>query len=172
MEIFHLQTICLLHSTSPCPILLILSVSINNDMHNLLNSLVWVWWDLNPTGSTPTTGHIRSGHSTYLLTSLGLVSNFCIIIVGWIVAMLFLNSIMNFAITQHFQVFHFLALWKTPFWRTYALLWCRDCRMSRALASHSGRLMNLKIVSSNPEPIGLNPGRVKRMTLKLILVTS
>ena len=43
-------------------------------------------------------------------------------------------------------------------------------RMSRAPASGSGRLGNPKITGLSPEPAGLNPGQVKPMTLKLILV--
>ena len=43
----------------------------------------------------------------------------------------------------------------------------RDGRMSRALASLSGRSRNPKIAVSSPEL-----GRVKSMSLKLILVTS
>ena len=45
-------------------------------------------------------------------------------------------------------------------------------RMSRAPASHSGRLGNPKIAGSNLEPAGLKYGRVKPKTLKLILVAS
>ena len=41
---------------------------------------------------------------------------------------------------------------------------------SRAPASHCGRLGNLKVMGSNPEPTGLKPGRVKPKTLQLILV--
>ena len=43
--------------------------------------------------------------------------------------------------------------------------------MSRALASRSVRSGNPNIVGLSAEPAGLNPDRVKPMTLKLILVT-
>ena len=48
----------------------------------------------------------------------------------------------------------------------------RGRQMSRAPASCSGRLGNLKIVGSSLQPAALKAGRVKAMTLKLILVTS
>ena len=39
--------------------------------------------------------------------------------------------------------------------------------MSRALASCSGRLANLKIARSSPEPVALKPGRVKPIQFKI-----
>ena len=47
-----------------------------------------------------------------------------------------------------------------------------NSRMSRVPASHSGGSGLPKISGLGPEPVGLNPGQVKSMTLKLILVTS
>ena len=45
-------------------------------------------------------------------------------------------------------------------------------QMSRASASHSDRSGNPKVAGSNPDLAFSNPGRVKPMTLKLILVAS
>ena len=51
------------------------------------------------------------------------------------------------------------------------MLISRDRRMSKASAFRSGRLGNLKVVGSNAAlTFFLNPGRVKPMTIKLILV--
>ena len=47
----------------------------------------------------------------------------------------------------------------------------RSDRMIRAPTSRSRKSGNPKIVGSSPEPAGLYPGRVKPMTLKLILIT-
>ena len=44
--------------------------------------------------------------------------------------------------------------------------------MSRTPSSHSGRSGNPKIMGSSQEHVALKPGRVKSMTLKLILVNS
>ena len=48
----------------------------------------------------------------------------------------------------------------------------RGVRMSRVPASRAGRSKNPKISGSIPKPAGSNPGRVKPMTFKLILVAS
>ena len=45
-------------------------------------------------------------------------------------------------------------------------------RLRKMLTSHIGRLGNRNLLGSNPDSVGLNPGRVKPMTLKLILVVS
>ena len=47
-----------------------------------------------------------------------------------------------------------------------------DGRMSGASVSRSGRLANPNAAGSNPDLVGLNPGQVKQMTLKLIIVAS
>ena len=47
----------------------------------------------------------------------------------------------------------------------------QDGQMSRAPASRSGRVRNLKVMGSNLDlAVFFNPGRVKTMTLKLIRV--
>ena len=45
-------------------------------------------------------------------------------------------------------------------------------RMSRASASRAGRSGNPILIGSSLESLGSNPGRVKPMTLRLILVVS
>ena len=45
-------------------------------------------------------------------------------------------------------------------------------QLTRVPASRSRRSRNPKIVGSSVEPAALKPGRVKRMTLKLIAVAS
>ena len=47
-----------------------------------------------------------------------------------------------------------------------------DKEMSRAPALYAGRPGKPNLMGSNPDLADLNPGRVKPMTLKLILVTS
>ena len=58
----------------------------------------------------------------------------------------------------------------SPTTHTYPQITIRGGRMSRASTSRSGRSENLKFMASNPDHAVLNPGWVKRMTLKLILV--
>ena len=48
----------------------------------------------------------------------------------------------------------------------------RGGQLSRAPASRAGRSRNPKIMGSSPDPVDSISGRVKPMTLKLILVTS
>ena len=45
-------------------------------------------------------------------------------------------------------------------------------RMTKMLASRFGRLGNPKVAGSNPDLVFLNPGQIKPMTLKSILVAS
>ena len=55
---------------------------------------------------------------------------------------------------------------------TCAFITGRSGRRSRANASHSGRSGNLNIMGSNPDIAFSNPGRVKPMTLRLIIGAS
>ena len=65
-------------------------------------------------------------------------------------------------ICQNTQIHRYLTVMSTR----------RGGRMSRVPASRPGRSRNLKIVGSSPDPADSISGRVKLMTLKLILVAS
>ena len=47
----------------------------------------------------------------------------------------------------------------------------RGDTMGRAPASHAERSGNQNLMGSNPNPMGLNPGQVKPMTLNLIYLS-